>query len=319
MTMKQADSGSIDRDMMHPIFRCASRVQQRGFTLIEAVVVIVITAIIGTVVAVFLRAPVQGYVDTVARAEITDIADLALRRIGRDLRRALPNSVRTTTVVTGTNNNQYLELLLTSTGGRYLAEDDGSTDPILDFETPCVAPTDTACTFRVVGPPLLPSDVAVGDTIVVHNLGPDFNPANAYSENPNNRNLARIEEVSGNIVKMDSNPFAMQSPKMRSPTNRFHVVKMPVTYHCDPATRTLRRYWNYTIKENQPTSTADLTAGSKAESAILASNVLNCSFSTAALLNSRTGLVSIRIMLDIPNSNSGTVTLVHQVHVDNTP
>jgi MSHA biogenesis protein MshO len=58
------------------------------------ILVIVITGIIGGIVAVFLRLPVQGYVDSARRAEMTDIADTALRRISRDLRIALPNSVR---------------------------------------------------------------------------------------------------------------------------------------------------------------------------------------------------------------------------------
>jgi len=67
-----------------------------GFTLIEMVVVIVLTSIIAAVVAVFIKIPVQGYVDSARRAEMTDIADTALRRVGRDLRLALPNSVRIT-------------------------------------------------------------------------------------------------------------------------------------------------------------------------------------------------------------------------------
>ena len=66
----------------------------RGFTLVEMIIVIVITGIIGGMVAMFIRMPVQGYVDSARRAEMTDIADTALRRIGRDLRTAVPNSVR---------------------------------------------------------------------------------------------------------------------------------------------------------------------------------------------------------------------------------
>ncbi|MDP1682827.1 MAG: prepilin-type N-terminal cleavage/methylation domain-containing protein, partial [Burkholderiales bacterium] len=65
--------------------RTKSHLLYRGFTLIEMVVVIVLTSILASVVAMFIRLPVQGYVDTARRAEMTDIADTALRRMGRDL------------------------------------------------------------------------------------------------------------------------------------------------------------------------------------------------------------------------------------------
>ena len=60
----------------------------RGFTLVEMVIVVVITAIIGAMVAVFIRLPVQGYIDANARAELADLADTATRRMARDIRRA---------------------------------------------------------------------------------------------------------------------------------------------------------------------------------------------------------------------------------------
>ncbi|MCX7190509.1 MAG: prepilin-type N-terminal cleavage/methylation domain-containing protein [Methylotenera sp.] len=59
-----------------------------GFTLIEIVMVIVIIGIISGMVAVFVVKPVQGYVDAVHRAELTDSADVALRRLTRDVRLA---------------------------------------------------------------------------------------------------------------------------------------------------------------------------------------------------------------------------------------
>ena len=106
---------------------------QRGFTLIEMVVVIVITGIVAGMVAVFIKLPVQGYVDAARRAELTDIADTAVRRMTRDLRLAVPNSVRVRQV----GAVFYLEFLETKTGGYYRAQ--CSTDPcpatddILDF------------------------------------------------------------------------------------------------------------------------------------------------------------------------------------------
>ena len=66
----------------------------RGFTLLEAVLVIVITGIIAAIVAVFIKLPVDSYLDSARRAELTDVADTAVRRMARDIHLALPNSVR---------------------------------------------------------------------------------------------------------------------------------------------------------------------------------------------------------------------------------
>src|SRR3972149_923622 len=71
-------------------------VMQRGFTLVEAVMVIVLTGIIAAVVAVFIQGPVQGYFDTVRRSQASDVADFALRRIARDMQTALPHSMPST-------------------------------------------------------------------------------------------------------------------------------------------------------------------------------------------------------------------------------
>ena len=88
------------------------RQTQPGFTLVEMIIVMVITGIIGGMVAIFLRAPVQQYMSTARRADMTDIADTALRRIGRDLRLALPNSVRVNTSGSGATTIYYLDFWL---------------------------------------------------------------------------------------------------------------------------------------------------------------------------------------------------------------
>src|SRR5918911_2643011 len=106
---------------MHPIRR-KRRAAQGGVTLIELIIVIAITAIIASGVAVFISRPMESYVDSARRAELTDIADTALRRLTRDLRTALPNSIRITQV----GGVYYLEYLQTSGGGRYRAERDNA-------------------------------------------------------------------------------------------------------------------------------------------------------------------------------------------------
>jgi MSHA biogenesis protein MshO len=268
---------------------------QAGFTLVEAVVVIVITGIIAAVVAVFIRGPVQGYFDSVARAELTDVADTALRRMTRDLRLALPNSIRTGTNGTG----QYMEFLMTSAGGRYLDEDDspGAGAMILDFND------STKVQFDVIGPP--PVAIPDEDQIVVYNLGPGIEPADAYQGG----NRALVTGVSGNRITLATNPFAVQSPSMRSPGRRFQIVTTPVTYGC--VGNTIVRYWRYPIALSQP-----LPPGAGSQSALLATGVTGCAFSYTTLSNVRSGLVGISITLQ---RNDESITLFQQVHVDNTP
>jgi MSHA biogenesis protein MshO len=278
---------------------------QRGFTLVEMIVVIVIMAIVAAAVAVFIRLPVQGYVDTVARAELVDEADTAVRRMSRDLRLALPNSIRVS------NDGKYLELLLTKTGGRYLDEEDGVADApgvhILDFN-------DSAKTrFTVVG--AMPTDAAqmpgAGDYLVVYNLGEGQDPANAYCAGDSCGNRTKITAVSGHEITFAQNVFAAQTPSsFRSPSHRFQIVTTPVTYAWENGA--INRYSGYTIASVQPAPSA-LSAP-----ALLAANVTDCNFSYTPA-NVRNALVGITLSMQKIGANTGTVTLFHQVHVDNTP
>ncbi|MDA8383766.1 MAG: type II secretion system protein [Betaproteobacteria bacterium] len=79
--------------------------RQEGFTLVELIVVIVITGILAGMAASFIENPVQAYVQATDRAELTDILALATTRIRRDLERALPGTVR----VRQAGATQYLE------------------------------------------------------------------------------------------------------------------------------------------------------------------------------------------------------------------
>ncbi len=284
--------------------RCHSFPRSCGFTLVEAIIVIAITGIIAAMVAVFIRTPVQGYFDSAARAELTDVGDTALRRMARDLRLALPNSIR----VSGT----YIELLLTSDGGRYLAEEDNPAAGrnLLDFNN-------GALQFDVVGPVAIASN----NSIVVYNLGPDMEPANAYCPSNtgcNNRAVVRSVATDSNgitTVNLFANPFP-GSGALRSPNHRFQVVTMPVTYAC--VGNKLLRYAGYSIQQAQPTN-VNAAPLSSMTPAVLASGVTACNFSYTNMANNmRNGLIGLEISIT-GTGNAGTVQLFHQVHVDNTP
>ena len=259
----------------------------RGFTLVEAIVVIAITGIVAAAAASFIRAPVEAYVDSVRRAGLSDAADTALRRLGRDLRAALPNSIR----IVSSGGATYIEFLQTVGGGRYRAELDGlGGGNDLDFTGP-------DSTFDVIGPA---PDLAPGDLIVVYNLGPGSEESDAYTTG----NSTPFSSFSPPTITIASKQFPFFSPG-----KRFHVVRQPVTYKCDPVSGELRRYWGYTISPTQPTPPAT------SNTALLALDVSGCEFRYNAISQGNS-VISMRLEL----SQSGEkVTLFQQVHVANVP
>lgn len=279
--------------------------RQRGFTLIEAIMVITITGIIAGVVALFMRTPIQSYFDVERRAEMTDTADTALRRIGRDARRALPNSVRTVGA-----SPLCLEYLPTVSGGRYRAEVGAlGAGEILDFSTPTT-------TFDVLS--TLDPVPAAGDRLVVYNLG--IPGADAYSK----ENMATISAATANSITL--NP-PMQFP-FASPGNRFQVIpdaEQAVFYVCtnsgtgiDAAGNgngVLYRLSHYGINKDAPATCPD-SAAIPADTPMLAQNVSTCIFTYDPLVNQRNGLVSMRIAI---TKNNETASLYHEVHVSNAP
>ncbi|MFM9885138.1 MAG: type II secretion system protein J [Burkholderiales bacterium] len=298
-----------------------------GVTLIELVVVMSLLAIISVVAAVTLRDPVRAYLDTNRRTDLADSADTALRRIAREVRIALPNSVRVTGV-----SPIYLELLLTRTGGRYRAQTDGSSaGNILDFTA-----GDSA--FDMLGPLATEAGQAIGanDMLVVHNLfgAASVTKSNAYTFNQSaynctsatpdsaDCNSARITGTAAGLLPNEARiNFDARRFPLASPGNRFHVVSGPVTYVCAPGpadangdgTGTITRVSNYSVQLAQPTGA---WAGTPV-SAVLARNVTACEINYDPLVVAQSrGLVSMRIALTRGNE---TVNLHHAVHVSNVP
>ena len=280
----------------------------RGFTLVEMIVVIVVTGIIGGAVAVFVRTPVQAYLDTVGRAALSDVGDLALKRITRDLRTALPNSVRVKTSGTAT----YVEFLQTRTGGRYRAVSDSSgLGDVLDFSA-----ADTA--FDTSQPLSVLTDEVIlnTDRVVIYNLG--IPGADAY----NGDNTSLISSTAAGALANEGRiNFAAKQFPLASPGNRYQVISGPVTYGCDTATGLITRYWGYAIAAAQPTP----PAGAGLSTAVLVGEtngslplkVASCQFTyTNNVVAQRNGLVLMQLQLQ---KNNESVRLFQQAHVSNVP
>ena len=273
---------------------------QRGFTLLEAVLVIALTGVVAAMVAVFIKAPVDAYVDQARRAQLSDAADTALRRIAREVQRALPNSVRVDA------SGLVLEVLPVTAAGRYRAAPDASgVGDFLEFNSISDG------SFQVLGPAV---SVSPGDQLVVYNLGlPGADAYSGESRRALNSTGAALSTLSYTVGGTQF-PFA-------SPSNRFQVIGTPVTFFCTAGasgTGTLRRYGGYAIQGTQPTSAAaaPLSTLTGNNNALLASNVESCSFVYNAGSSARNGLLTLTLKL---SSGGESVTLMQQVHLDNSP
>jgi len=152
--------------------------------------------------------------------------------------------------------------------------------------------------------------VAAGDSLVVYNLGIDV--ADVYAAAPNNR---RTATVGNGLAKVAFTATGTALP-FASPGSRFQIVGTPVSYACDLATRTLWRYAGYAFQPNQPTALATLDGFAGVTRAALATNVTACNFAYGPGPLQHNGLVSLALTI---TQSGESVTLQHQVNVDNVP
>lgn len=290
-----------------------------GFTLIEMVAVITVSSILAVVIWRNIARPIEGFEDTARRARLVDIAETAVNRMTREIRLALPNSVRIGAGGTA------LEILRTLTGGRYRAGPDGTDNDV------CALPDDDSISFvasgdcfEVLGPLINLAQIGAGgggraacvagdiDCLVIYNTGQSGGDAYAGD------NLAGISSVGpaagGVSLAFDRSDAATPFP-LRSPAQRFQVIDTPVSFVCDTGAGRVDRYADYAITAGQ----AVPPAGTPRQ---LAARVTACDFSYVPGTASRAGLVTLRITVTDQSATSGaaeSVSILQQVHVPNVP
>lgn len=274
-----------------------SELRQSGFTLVEMIVVIVITGIIAGIVAIFIKAPVQGYVDSARRAELTDIADIALRRMARDVRRAVPNSLRSPNALT-------FEYVQAGDGGRYRSGPPGNRLIFNGSDTSFLLLDGAGGVAVAINDHLVIGSSQSDGSVVYNRLG-----------------LRLVSNYNSGTKTITMNQGLISALEM--PTHRFDVIDAAqgaVSYVCEgvgtdgngTGTGVLRRYWNYWDFSANRTVWAAPVGGS---SALLADRVSGCTVEYVPA-NQGFGLLSVSLTLTEANES---VTLHHQMHVNNVP
>lgn len=254
-----------------------------GFTLIELIVVIVLLGIVATLSANVVSVSSQGALDTAARQQRALSAAVISEQISRELRQALPVSVR----VSG--DGRCLEWFPIVAASTYVD----------------LNPGEAISSFSALA---LPDGSAASGRVAIYGYGGDlFQPASPGPLSPPATLAAGTGEVSVTL----SQPHAFVTG---SPSQRFFLVDDPVTL-CQSGSW-LYRYRNYGI---QATVAASLPATAPGREVLAADLVANSLAFTVIPATLQRGAV-VQFAFTLADSGSGETTAVSQeVQIRNVP
>jgi len=268
--------------------------KQRGFTLIELIMVIMVLSAVSVGVSSFIHFGVDIYRDAAGRDRQIGDSRFLIERISRELREALPNSVRVN------DNQSCIEFVPIVASSSYI---DIPVMPELVSKLPLVvlpaAEVLLSQADKLVIYPLHPSDIYVrvaGSPPVVS--GKVFELAAAVPA----RDIAG-DAVSGTLTLKNAVQFSADSP-----TERYYLIKDAVSY-CVEGTDIKRHsgYWSASGQASPPTSNGVLMAQRQ-------SNSKPFVYHPASL--TRSAMVQLNFEFSYDDE---LLKLYHEVHVVNVP
>lgn len=264
----------------------------RGFTVVELVISMVLATIVAGFVAMMIGTPVDAYLAQSRRAELSDAAETAMRLLREDVRNALPDSLRPSTV----NGSPVLEMIEVSAVANYR-------------------------TVWTTGDPLqIGAPDAVFDAVAAVNLaGPVRHLAVGHSNN-NGSDVYAPTTLSGVItpaMNITLNGAGTQVTLPSSfqfttdlPTHRAYLVDGVTRYECNTATRELRR--------SRGSAISAAPAGVVAPFDVIARDVAACSFRVRNGTAEHGGIAIVEITISrATNGNPESLRMFRQLRVEN--
>lgn len=263
-----------------------------GFTLIELIVTLAIIVVIALVLSQIAITPISSYNNINKRVEISNQISQTAQTIKRDIRNALPNSIRITQGV----GTVFIEFIPIKNAGRYreFLTDTGAGN-FLDFSVP-------DSSFDILSPALTFDS---SDRIVIENLNlPGFNVYNG----DNSSLVVSPIGIPTQTVNIQSKLFPTPST-----SNIFYVVGTPVTYYCNTINGEFRKFTGYNIQNSQPNniSAAPLQT---ANNGLMGKNFTRCNFQYMEGSNTRNGIFTIELENTL---NNESVSLFTQFSIQN--
>ncbi len=206
--------------------------RQNGFTLVELVMVIVLLGVAGVGVSSLISSSVQAYVDVARRDDLSQQGRYAVERMTRELRNALPGSVRVNGSG-GSNAVQCLEFVPIVAASSYL-----------DLPVSSAASSFEAVTFPFSAQPGTNYYAAVFTS----------SASDVYAAAPNN-SLRAIIDISP--ATADKRTISIASPSQfphASPQRRVYIVSGPVSFCAQNNLLTRHAGYGYSATQSLPPS-----------------------------------------------------------------
>ncbi len=286
---------------------------QSGFTLMELIVVIVLVGILAVGAGMLIANPIKAYDAQQRRQQLVDQAEMALRQLASDVRRALPNSLR----VAAAGALAGVEVVNTLEGARYRDQVDDAVVgsgalEVLDFSA-----NDTD--FNLLGSFSTLGGFAAGQRLVIYNTA----PATLYQDARLGNNPGIVTPAGASLTLSTSVLYPNEQHinvdlgggtgfqfAQQSPGQRLFVIDGSISYVCNTATRQMLRHSGYGYNDGQTLTPGGTTV-------TVATQVLGCGMTYDPGTSQRGGILSINITIGDPAGEQ--VTLLHQVHVENVP
>ncbi|MCQ4309993.1 type II secretion system GspH family protein [Pseudomonas stutzeri] len=285
----------------------------RAFTLVELIMVIALSGIVLLMISSVMQRPLQAFVDQSRRSELVEQAAVALNRMARDIRLAVPNSIRQS------SDAHTLETLNVVQAGRYVPNRAGGESLRFSSELSGCETANGRCDgFQVLDP-----DLSVKDArwLVINNLGATSDGEPTVGGNVWAYADPGVITPSGTTFSATSNgnetqitlglPGGAFTFAYASAQRRFYLADQVIGYRCNPATSggQLLRYTTANLSVSAPNA-------APSGAVPVASNVTACSFAYQPGSPQRPGLVTMSLTLA---SDGEFITLQQQVHIDNAP
>jgi MSHA biogenesis protein MshO len=270
----------------------------KGFTLVELVTVIIVLGVVSVGISGFIRTGVDIYADVTERDQIIGDSRFVVERINRELRSAIPNSIR----VTNDGSNQCLEFV--------------PAEWVTFYTTLPVSPdTSEIATVLELADNKVNYSLKSGDFAVVY---PTSNYDVYHEDSDKRREILSCTNVNNDCKLSDiTNGIAQltitQAFVDRSPASRLYIARKAVSYCVIDSENRIYRNENSLVNSDQDLYTSGVLMAENLTN-VLANDEVPFSVYEATL--TRNGLVQIFLAF---NRNQEVINFNSEVHIPNVP